>query len=466
MPDDKCDVIIIGAGPGGYAAAIRLSQLGKRARVVDVDETRLGGVCLNEGCVPVKSLINSALVFSAVKRADTYGLEADIKAPDMKKITAVSRNTSDVLRNGLKGLFRKNNIEFIAGRGKIVSGKKIEIESSSGKREVEADNIIIAAGSSPKAIPNFAADGKLILTSSEIVKLEVLPMTLLVIGAGAIGAEFASIYSLFGTKTTVVEALPRILPFEDEEISKALERSFRKRDIEVFTSANVKALNRKTRSVEAVFETPAGEKKAEFECVLAAAGRKPNIEEIGLESAGIKVKNGFITVNDRMRTNVKGVYAVGDVLNTPMYAHVAYKEGIIAAEDIAGVKGEAINYDNIPRVVFSEPQTAGVGMTEFEAKAKGYDIAAAKHFFKANSKAVIDHNDEGFIKIIADKKTRKLLGVYVIGEGATEIIHEFILAKSSGLTVDDIARAVHAHPTLSEIASDAANAVFGKPIHG
>jgi len=465
MPD-KREVAIIGSGPGGYVAAIRLSQLGKRVSVIDIDETRLGGVCLNEGCVPVKSLINSASVFSAIKKADIYGLEADVRPPDMKKIVAVSQNVSSVLRNGLKGLFKKNGIEFIAGRARLLSGKRIEIESKNGREEIEADNIIIAAGSSPKAIPNVTLDGKNIFTSTEAIRLEALPKTMLVIGAGAIGVELASMFSLLGTKVTIVEMLTAVLPFKDEEISKTLERAFKKRGIEIFTGAKVTALNKKSSSIEAVFETGDGEKKSEFECVLVAAGRKPNTEGLGLEKAGVKTEGGFITADAKMRTNVKNIYAVGDILNTPMYAHVAYKEGIIAAEGIAGVKAETIDYDAIPHVIFTEPQVAGVGLTEGEAREKGYETAASKHFFRANSKAVINRSDEGFIKIIADKKTRKLLGVYIIGEGATEIIHEFVLAKSAGLTIDDIAKAVHGHPTLSEIASDAAKAVFDKPIHG
>ena len=465
MPD-KRDVAIIGAGPGGYTAAIRLSQLGKRVCVIDIDETRLGGVCLNEGCIPVKALINSAAAFSAIKKAGIYGLEADVRPPDMKKIVAVSQNTSAGLRNGLKSLFKKNGIAFIAGRAKILSDRKIAIESAGGKEEVEADHIIIAAGSRPK-IPLVAVpDGKLIITSNEAIRLETLPKTMLVMGAGAIGVEFASMFSTLGAKVTLAEMLPRILPFTDEEISKALGMIFKKRGIEVITGVKVKALSKKNKSVEAVLETGAGEKKAEFECILVATGRQPNTDGIGLEAIGVKVKDGFITVDDRMRTSVKNIYAVGDVLNTPMYAHIAYKEGIIAAEEIAGIKGEMIDYENTPHVVFSEPPAAGVGITEAEAKEKGCDVAVSKHFFKANSKAVIDHSDEGFIKVIADRKSRKLLGVYIIGEGATEIIHEFILAKSACLTVDDIAKMVHAHPTLSEIACDAAKAVFGKPIHG
>ncbi|MDP3790041.1 MAG: dihydrolipoyl dehydrogenase [Candidatus Omnitrophota bacterium] len=465
MPD-KREVVIIGSGPGGYVAAIRLAQLGKRVSVIDIDETRLGGVCLNEGCVPVKSLINSASVFSVIKKSDIYGLEADVKPPDMKRIVAVSKNVSAVLRNGLKGLFKKNGIEFIGGTAKLLSDKRVEIESKNGREEIGADNIIIAVGSSPKQIPNVVPDGRNIFTSTEAIRLETLPGTMLVIGAGAIGVELASMFSSLGTKVTIIEMLPHILPFKDEEISKTLERAFKKRGVEVFTNAKVRGLNKKGSSLEAVFDTVDGEKKGEFEYVLVAAGRRPNTEGLGLEKAGVKTEGGFIAADEKMRTSVKNIYAIGDVLNTPMYAHVAYREGIIAAESIAGVKSEIIDYDAIPHVIFSEPQIAGVGLTEGEAREKGYDAAISKHFFKANSKAVINRSDEGFIKIIADKKTRKLLGVYVIGEDATEIIHEFVLAKTAGLTVDDIARAVHAHPTLSEIASDAAKAVFGKPIHG
>lgn len=465
MPD-KRGVVIIGAGPGGYAAAIRLSQLGKRATVIDIDETRLGGVCLNEGCVPVKSLMNSASVFYAIKKADMYGLEADVKTPDMKKIVAVSQDVSGVLRSGLKSLFKKNGIEFIAGRAKLLSGKRIEVESQNGREEIDSDSIIIAAGSSPKTIPDVTLNGKNIFTSTEAIRLEILPKTMLVIGAGAIGVELASMFSLLETKVTIIEVLPHILPFKDGEISKTIERAFRRRKMEIFTNAKVRTLDKKGAGVEAVFETDDGEKKGGFECVLVAAGRKPNTEGLGLEKAGVKTEGGFITTDERMRTSVKNIYAVGDVLNTPMYAHVAYKEGIVAAEDISGEKGETIDYDTIPHVIFSEPQAAGVGLTESEAVEKGCDIAVSKHFFRANSKAVINRSDEGFIKVIADKKTRKLLGVYIVGEDATEIIHEFVLAKSAGLTVDDIAKAVHAHPTLSEITSDAAKAVFGKSIHG
>ncbi|MFH0839889.1 MAG: dihydrolipoyl dehydrogenase [Candidatus Omnitrophota bacterium] len=430
---EKRDVAIIGAGPGGYVSAIRLSQLGKRPCVIDIDEAHLGGVCLNEGCVGVKSLIGNAS-----------------KGQDIREIVSRSQEAVSALKSGLKSLFKKNGIEFISGRAKLLPGKKINVSQNGEKSaEIEADNIIIATGSSPNIPQGVIIDEKSFITSSEAIKLEKLPQTMLVVGAGALGVELASLFLRLGTKVTLIEALSRILPFEDEEVSKSLARILAKKGMEVLTGRTI---------------GPAD--KTAFEKILIVTGRKPNIGGLGLEDAGIKTKDGFIVTDSKMRTSVKGIYAAGDVLNTPMYAHVAYREGIIAAEDICGVKVEPIDYENVPHVIFSDPEVAGVGLTEIQAKEGGYDIAVSKYFFKANAKAVIGKKDDGFVKIIADKKTRKLLGVHIIGEGATEIIHEFVLAKSAGLTVDAITKMVHAHPTLSEIAGEAAMAVFGKPIHG
>ncbi|MBU4377369.1 MAG: dihydrolipoyl dehydrogenase [Candidatus Omnitrophica bacterium] len=430
---EKRDVAIIGAGPGGYVSAIRLSQLGKRPCVIDIDEARLGGVCLNEGCVSVKSLISNAS-----------------KGRDIREMVSRSQEAVSALKSGLKSLFKKNGIEFISGKAKLLPGKKINVSQNGGKSaKIEADNIIIATGSSPNIPQGVIIDGESSITSNEAIKLEKLPKTMLVVGAGAIGVELASLFFRLGTKVTLIEALSRILPFEDEEVSKALARILAKKGMEVLTG----------RTIE-----PAD--KTAFEKILVVTGRKPNIDGLGLEDAGVKTKDGFIACDGKMRTSVKGIYAAGDVLNTPMYAHVAYREGIIAAEDICGVKVEPIDYENVPHVIFSDPEVAGVGLTEIQAKEGGYDIAVSKYFFKANAKAVIGKKDDGFVKIIADKKTRKLLGVHIIGEGATEIIHEFVLAKSAGLTVDAITKMVHAHPTLSEIAGEGAMAVFGKPIHG
>ena len=461
------DVAIIGAGPGGYVSAIRLRQLDKTVCIIDFDETRLGGVCLNEGCIPVKSLINSAATFSAIKKAGECGIEAKLKAPDMKKIVQCSQSATLQLRTGLRGLFKKYGIEFIEGRAKLIANNKVKVTlRDGGEEEIEADKIIVATGSSPKIPPNIEIDREMIITSNEAIRLEKVPRTLLVIGAGAVGVEYASMFASLETKVTLVEMMPNILPFEDDDISKTLVRTFKKRGIEVLTNTKVKSLHKKNGVVEAVLEIDDNEKKTKFEYALVTTGREPNTKDIGLSDVGIKLDNGFVLTDDKMRTNIKNIYAVGDVLNTPMYAHVAYKEGLIAAEGIAGEKKEKIDYENVPSVVFSEPQVASVGLTEKKAKEKAHDVATSKHFFKANSMAVISHKDEGFIKIVVDKNTKAILGVHIIGGEATEILHEFVIAKNSGLSIDDIAKAVHAHPTFSEIAVDAAKAVFGKPIHG
>ena len=427
----KYNVAIIGSGPGGYVAAIRLRQLNKSVCVIDINEERLGGVCLNEGCIPVKSLINSARLFSAMRKAKDYGIEAEVKRPDMKKVTASSQNAASQLRNGLKGLFKKYGIEFIAGKAKVISGNKLSVTSKSGKEEIEANKIIIATGSSTIIPSNIKVDGERIITSSEAIKLPRVPKSLLIIGAGAVGVEFCSLFASLETKVTLVEMMPNILPFEDQEISRALERIFKKRGIEVLINTKVKSLSRKKNSVEAILEVAGKEKKMESECVLMAMGRKPNIEGIGLEGISVKLQDGFIVTDDKMKTNVEDVYAVGDVLNTPMYAHVAYKEGIIAAENIAGINSEPIDYENVPAVIFSEPQVASVGLTESRAKEKGYEIAVSRQSFRANGLAIATRREDGFIKIIVDKKTRAILGVHIIGGDATEILHECVLAMNS-----------------------------------
>ena len=463
----KYDVAIIGSGPGGYISAIKLRQLEKKVCVIDIDETRLGGVCLNEGCIPAKSLLHSAKVFSLIKKAGDYGIEAEVKSPDMKKIVASSQGAATQLRSGLKSLFKKYGIEFIVGKAGLVSRNKISVILKDGKEdEIEADNIIIATGSSPKVPQNIDVDGKTVLTSKEAINSDKVPKTLLVIGAGAVGVELSTIFASFGTKVTLTDVMPNILPPEDEEISKTLARIFKKRGIEVLVNTTVKNLSKKDNSVEAVLEAGSSEKKMEFERVLIAIGRKPNTENIGLEKVGVKLKNSFIATDKRMRTNIEEIYAVGDVVNTAMYAHVAYREGLLAALDIAGIKTEPIDYECIPNVVFSEPQVASVGLTESKAREKVKEVAISRHFFKANGMAVATHRDEGFIKIIADKKTHAILGVHIIGGEAAEILHEFVIAKSSKLKVDDIAKAMHAHPTFSEIAVDAVRALFDRPIHG
>lgn len=460
------DVGVIGSGPAGYAAAIRLSQLNKSVCVIDVGEERLGGVCLNEGCIPVKSLIHSAGVYSAIKRAKDFGIEAEAKQPDIKKMLACSEEAAVKLRSGLKSLFKKYGIEFIAGAAGFDSHGRLIAKSKGASMQIEADKIIIATGSSP-SIPSCAKIvGKRILTAGEVLKLDKMPKTILIAGAGAIGIEFCSFFASLGTRVTLVELMPNLLPFEDEEISKALLGIFKKRGVDVSLNTRLKDLKEKSGSCEAILETPGGEKKMEPDFVLLAMGRNPNTSGIGLEGIGVRLDEGFVLTDGSMKTNIENIYAAGDIVKSPMYAHTAYKEGIIAAEHIAGVKTEPINYEDVPNAVFSEPQIASVGLTESKALEKGCEIAVSKRFFKTNGMAVASGSDEGFIKIIAERRTKKILGVHIIGSGAAEIIHEFVVAKTAGLKIDDIAKAVHAHPTFSEIAQDAAKAVFGKAIHG
>ena len=462
----KYDVAIIGSGPGGYTAAVRLRQLGKSVCVIDLSEERMGGVCLNEGCIPVKSLINSAKLFSQINKSESYGVEAEARPPDMKKLTACSDSASLKLRSALKGLFKKNGIEFITGNAGLASRNKLYIKSDSGAEEIEAENIIIATGSSAAIPAGIRPDGETVVTSSEAIRLQRVPKTLVVIGAGAIGVEFCSLFAALGSKVTLVEAMKNILPFEDEDISKALERTFKKSGVEIFLNARLNSINKKRGACEAIINAEGKEKRIEAECVLIAMGRKPNTRGIGIEGTEIKTIGGFLVTDSRLRTTVENIYAVGDVVNSPMYAHVAYAEGITAAESIAGNKVKPINYENVPSVVFSEPQVASVGLSESKAKEIGRETAISKHFFRSNGLAIATGRDEGFLKLIADKKTREILGAHIIGGDATEMIHEFVIAKNANMKVDDIAQAIHAHPTFSEIAVDTAKALFGKPIHG
>jgi len=462
----KYNAAIIGSGPAGHTAAIRLGQLGKSACVIDIDEQRLGGVCLNEGCIPLKALIYAAGLFSLAGRAGDYGIDAALGAPDMEKILASSRRAPLRLQSGLKGLFKKYGIDFISGRARIISPHEIDVVSENGKKRISAEAIIISSGSRPYIPAGAEADGEIILTSADALRLKKVPKTILVAGAGSIGTEFSYIFSSFKSKVTLAEMKADILPSEDAEVSRALAGVFKKRGIDVLTGVKIKSLRAKGGVAEAVFEIDGSEKKAEFERALIAAGRRPNTEDIGLEDIGVKTDGAFIAADKRMRTNIDSVYAAGDVLNTPMYAHTAYQEGILAAEAAAGMRTTPIDYDNTPRAVFCEPQAAGIGMTEAEARSMKYDAAVYRHFFRAGGLAVAVRREDGFIKIVADKKTHKLLGVHIIGADAAEILHEFAVAKNAGLKVEDIARTTHAHPTFSEIAKEAASGVFGRPIYG
>lgn len=462
----KYDTIVIGAGPGGYVAAIRLAQLGKTVAVVERFEDHLGGVCLNEGCIPTKALINSAKFFDSAKESGASAVELKAGVADMPKMITSALNTSDQLRNGIKYLFKKNNIDLIVGNAQIASKNSLKVENNAKVDEFSAENLIIATGSRPKVLSGLEADEKNVLTSDGVFKLRQIPGSLLVIGGGAIGIEFSSLFTSFGTKVTIVELEEQLLPLEDKEIAIEMARYLKKRGIEILTKSQVLALERRATSCRVRIKTNNETVEKEFEYVLVCVGRTPNTENLGLEKVGIETMRGFIKVNAKMQTSADNIFALGDCINTPMLAHVASCEGILAAEVIAGLETEAIDYSSIPSVVYSQFEAASVGLTEKGAREKGLDMVISKHFFKSCPKAVLLHKDEGFLKIIAEKNTFKIIGVHIAGIGASELIHEFVLAKANNLRLQDIAKTIHAHPSLSEIVVDAAKSVFGKPIHG
>ncbi len=462
----KYDTIVIGAGPGGYVSAIRLAQLGKSVAIVERFENHVGGVCLNEGCIPTKALINSAKFFDSAKDSLASGVELKSGVVDLPKMIVAALDSSAKLRSGIMYLFKKNNIDLIVGNAHFVSKDSLIVENSGKEEELTASNFIIATGSRPKILSGLEVDEKNVLTSDGVFKLKQIPKTLLVIGGGAIGIEFSSLFTSFGTKVTIVELEEQLLPLEDREIAVEMTKYLKKRGVEILTKSQVFGLKKQPNSCSATIKTNNETKELEFEYVLVCVGRTPNTENLGLEKVGIEVIKGFIKVNEKMHTSVDNIFALGDCVNTPMLAHVASGEGILAAEVIAGLETAAIDYTCIPSVVYSQFEAASVGLTEKLAREKGLDIVISKHFFKACPKAVLLHKDEGFLKIIADKKSAKLIGVHIAGIDASELIHEFVLAKTNNLSLRDIAKTIHAHPALSEIVVDAAKSVFDKPIHG
>lgn len=452
--DKKYDYLVIGAGPAGYVSAIRAAQLGLKVAVIEKDENMVGGVCLNEGCIPAKSLYHSADIFNVIKNNSAEASPADL-ASFVKK----SRDAAEQLSKGIQFLFKKNNIDLVIGEAKFLDSQTVEINSE----KVQAEKFLVATGSVPRSLPLADFDGSVILSSSDAIRLEEVPEKILIIGGGAIGTEFASYFNLVGSSVTIVEVEDSLLPGEDKEVSKRLASIFKKGGIEVITSGEVKSI--KVSGKGAAVQI--GEKEEEYDKVIVSVGRAPNTSSLGLDKAGVKVdEQGFIEVDDNLKTSAGNIYASGDVLRTPMLAHMAEAEGEVAAEEASGNPGGKIDYTAVPNAVYTHVQVASVGITEEEAKEKGLDYSSGKQFFKANGKAVITSATDGFIKVIADNKTRKILGAHIIGHGATELIHEFVLAKRMGLTVDDVSGTVHAHPTLSEAAIDACKSVFDKPIHG
>ena len=465
--NEKIDIAVLGGGPGGYVAAIRASQLGFKTVLIDKDN--LGGICLNWGCIPTKSLLKNAELYDLVKnKGDEFGITAKELTFDFSKIIKRSRDISDKITKNVEMLVKKNKIERVKGFGKLVSKNQIDILDESRKKiqTITADNIIISTGARPREIPSIPIDRKNIITSTEAMNLPGQPKELIIVGAGAIGIEFAYFYNVLGTKITIVEMLDSILPIEDKEVSDTLAKSFRKRGIEIFTSTSVEKAEVKGNKIDVTIKTNGEIKKLTADKVLSAIGVTGNIEGIGLEELGIELFKNHIKVNkSNYETNVKGIFAIGDVIGPPWLAHVASAEGIHCVEKIKGLNSPDIIYENIPGCTYCQPQVASVGITEQTAKDKGYEIKVGKFPFMASGKAFAVGEREGFVKFIFDSKYGELLGTHIIGPEATELIAEATLAKSLEATAESIIKTVHAHPTLSESLMEAAAQAYNEAIH-
>ena len=459
------DLLVIGSGPGGYVAAIRASQLGLKTAVVERES--LGGICLNWGCIPTKSLLKSAQVYEYFLHAADYGIKVDgTVSPDFEKVVDRSRTVAEGMSKGIEFLFKKNKIEVINGTGKLKSPGVVDVTDAGGKvTEVRAKHIILATGARSKELPNLKQDGKKIIGYREAMTLPSLPKSMVVVGSGAIGSEFANFYNTMGTEVTLVEFLPNVVPLEDEEVSKQLERSFKKAKMKVMTSSSVESVDTAGKLCKVIIKTPKGEAEVEAELVLSAVGVTPNIENIGLEELGIEMDKGKVKVDDYYRTNVNGVYAIGDIVGGPALAHVASAEGICCVEKIAGHNPPALDYNNIPGCTYTSPEVASVGMTEKAAREAGYELKVGKFPFTASGKASAAGAKDGFVKLVFDAKYGELLGAHLIGANVTEMIAELVVARKLETTGEEIIKAVHPHPTMSEAVMEAAAAAYGEVIH-
>ena len=462
---DKYDLIVIGSGPGGYVAAIRASQLGMKTAVVEKAE--VGGVCLNWGCIPTKALLHSATLYDQMKSAKKFGVSAGDIGVDFPGMVKHSRTTAGRLSKGIEFLFKKNNITTLVGTGKLVSRHKVEVTAEDGKKQVyETNNIIVATGARPRAIPGVDFDGEKIISSKEAMVLPEQPESLVVIGAGAIGVEFAYFYSTIGTKVTLVEMLPQILPIEDSEVAAEVTKSFKKAGIKVLTDTKVDKIEKKSKGVKVTVSSKEGSREIQADATLVAIGVQGNYENLGLEELGVEIERGYIQVDKKtFRTKVEGVYAIGDIIGPPWLAHVASAEGIAAVETMAGKESAGVDYDNIPGCTYCQPQVASMGLTEEKAKEQGYEVKIGKVPFRAIGKALAMGHGEGFAKLIFDAKYGELLGAHLVGPEVTELLAELNVAKALETTADELMHTIHAHPTLSEIIKEAAEAAFDKAIH-
>ena len=458
------DVIVVGSGPGGYVTAIRASQLGLKTAVVEKEN--LGGVCLNWGCIPTKALLKSAQVFEYVKHAEDFGIKVSKYDKDFNAVVNRSRDVANGMSGGVQFLMKKNKITVLNGFGTVQSGKKVAVTDESGKESIyTASHIIIATGARSRELPSLPQDGKKIIGYRQAMTLEKQPKKLVVVGSGAIGIEFAYFYNSMGTEVTVVEYLPNIVPLEDEEVSKQLERTFKKSGIKIMTNSEVTSVDTSGAGCKVTVKTKKGEEVLEADVVLSAVGIAPNVEGIGLEDVGIATDRGRVMVNDYYQTTVPGYYAIGDIVKGPALAHVASAEGILCVEKIAGHNVEPLDYGNIPGCTYCFPEVASVGMTEKAAKEAGYELKVGKFPFSASGKASASGHKDGFIKVIFDSKYGELLGAHMIGSNVTEMIAEAVLARKLETTGHEILKAVHPHPTLSEAFMEATAAAYDEVIH-
>ncbi len=463
--DKNYDVAILGSGPGGYVAAVRAGQLGLKTVVIE-KEPQLGGTCLHVGCIPSKVFLYTAELLDRLGKIQDQGIVVDGFRLDWDLL--LKRKERIIKKNaaGIAYLFRKNNVETLTGFGRISGLGMLEVETPTGIVNVTARNIIVATGSSPRSLPNVEIDGTSILSNSEMLSLKSQPKTIGVIGAGAVGVEFASMFHSFGTKVVLIELMPRILPIEDEDVSVSLFDSFRKRGIETFSGTTVSDVSTVESGMEIQFVKPDGmADKRVVEKILVAIGRKACTENIGLERVGVELNRGNVVVNEFMETTSKGIYAIGDIVATQQLAHVASAEGIVAVERIAGLSVCGLNYGHIPGATYCSPEVGSVGLTESAAKERGYDVCIGKFPFSASPKAAILGENEGFVKVVSEAKYGELLGVHIIGPHATDLIAEAVLAMEHGATVDSLVHTVHAHPTLSESVAEAAQSVPDIVVH-
>jgi len=465
MAEKSFDVVVIGGGPGGYTAAIRSAQLGMTTGIIERD--RLGGVCLNWGCIPTKALLKNAEILQIFKKSAEWGISYDNLKFDFGKIIKRSRDIADRISKGVEYLMKKNRIDYMPGHGALLGNGGIEIRAEGKAPErVKAKHIIIATGARAKSIPGVAIDRRRIISSTEAMILSELPRSMVIIGAGAIGMEFAYFYNALGTKVTVVEMMPAILPVEDVELSKELEKSFKRQGMEIYTSTKVESAKASANDVNVTVSSSSdGKKVLKGDIALMAVGVQGNVEGFGLENLGVTVERDQIKVDKHYKTNIGGVYAIGDVIGPPWLAHVASAEGIHCVEAIAGKHPESIDYSSIPGCTYCQPQVASVGLTEEQAKAEGYEIRIGRFPFKPLGKAVAIGETEGMVKLVLDAKYGELLGAHIMGSEATEMIAELVIAKRLETTGRDIFRAVHAHPTLSEAVMEAAAAAYGEAIN-